>query len=146
MELKEKIAGLITEPLAAEGFELIEIKLARFRKSSRLQIFVDSDGGVKLIDCARLSRLIESIVDGENLLEFGYVLEVSSSGLDRPLITARDFRRRIGEIIRVTFNDTEITLAEGQLAAADDESIELIMADGPRKIDLKTVKMGKIIF
>jgi ribosome maturation factor RimP len=146
MELKEKIAGLITEPLAAEGFELIEIKLARFRKSSRLQIFVDSDGGVKLIDCARLSRLIESIVDGENLLEFGYVLEVSSSGLDRPLITARDFRRRIGEIIRVTFNDMEITLAEGQLAAADDESIELIMADGPRKIDLKTVKMGKIIF
>jgi ribosome maturation factor RimP len=146
MELKSKIAALIEEPLATEGFELVEIKLARFRKSSRLQIFIDSDGGVKLEDCARLSRMIEPIIDGERLFEYGYVLEVSSPGLDRPLITARDFRRRVGENVRVTFNDMEIAPVDGKLVAADDESIELTASEGSRRIDLHSVKMGKIIF
>ena len=146
MELKSKIAALIEEPLAIEGFELVEIKLARFRQNSRLQIFIDADGGVKLEDCARLSRIIEPIIDAQQLFEYGYVLEVSSPGLDRPLLTARDFRRRIGETIRVTFNDMEIAPVDGQLVAADDQTIELASSDGPRKIDLTVVKMGKIIF
>jgi ribosome maturation factor RimP len=145
MELKNKIVELITAPLESEGFDLVELKLARFKKNSRLQVFVDSDNGVSIDDCVRLSKAIETIMDGENIFEFGYVIEVSSPGLDRPLITVKDFRRRVGENLQIIFNDIEIPPVIGKLTAVEETVLELRTTDGVRKIDLGTVRMGKIV-
>jgi ribosome maturation factor RimP len=142
---KERIAELISEPIEQEGFELIELKLSHYRKSNRLQVFVDSDNGVKLDDCARLSRAIEPVLEAGDIFKHGYVIEVSSPGLDRPLITARDFRRRIGETVRILFNDNQSAPASGELISADDRYIELQTKSGTSKYDLVSVKMGKII-
>ncbi|MEW6014712.1 MAG: ribosome maturation factor RimP [Candidatus Zixiibacteriota bacterium] len=146
MELKNRIMELLAAPLLEEGFDIVEIKLARYRKDSRLQIFVDSDNGVRLDDCARLSRRIETIIEENAVFGSGYTLEVSSPGLDRPLLTARDFRRRVGETIQLTFNDLDIAAVKGELISADDVMLELKMSDGTRKINLDQVKMGKILF
>ncbi len=146
MELKNRIMELLAAPLLEEGFDIVEIKLARYRKDSRLQIFVDSDNGVKLDDCARLSRRIETIIEENAVFGSGYTLEVSSPGLDRPLLTARDFRRRVGETIQLIFNDLDIAAVKGELISADDVMLELKMSDGTRKINLDQVKMGKILF
>jgi ribosome maturation factor RimP len=145
MDLKEKIGELITPSLESEGFELVEIKLSRFKRSSRLQIFVDSDNGVRIDDCARLSRIMEPIVDTADIFEYGYIMEVSSPGLDRPLHTIRDFKRRIGEQLRVTFNEIDMVAIKGKLVAADESGIELLVDGGTKRIALDTVKMGKII-
>jgi ribosome maturation factor RimP len=145
MELKDKIVELISTPLESEGFDLVELKLSRFKKNSRLQVFVDSDHGVNIDDCVRLSKAIETIIDGENIFEFGYVIEVSSPGLDRPLITVKDFRRRIGENLQIIFNDIEIPPVKGELVAVEETGLELRMKDGIKKIDLGTVRMGKIV-
>ncbi|MEP0827493.1 MAG: ribosome maturation factor RimP [bacterium] len=146
MELKNRIMELLAAPLLEEGFDIVEIKLARYRKDSRLQIFVDSDNGVRLDDCARLSHRIETIIEENAVFGSGYTLEVSSPGLDRPLLTARDFRRRVGETIQLTFNDLDIAAVKGELISADDVMLELKMSDGTRKINLDQVKMGKILF
>lgn len=145
MELKDKIVELISTTLESEGFDLVELKLSRFKKNSRLQVFVDSDHGVNIDDCVRLSKAIETIIDGENIFEFGYVIEVSSPGLDRPLITVKDFRRRIGENLQIIFNDIEIPPVKGELVAVEETGLELRMKDGIKKIDLGTVRMGKIV-
>ena len=146
MELKTKLEEIITGPLADEGFEVVEIKIAQFRKSSRLQIFVASDSGVKLDDCARISRVIEPLIDNNHMFPNGYSLEVSSPGLDRPLYTIRDFRRRIGETVRVSFNDISIPDATGELMAVDESgTIELRLTKESRKIGLDEVRVGKII-
>ncbi|UCD94114.1 MAG: ribosome maturation factor RimP [Candidatus Zixiibacteriota bacterium] len=143
---KEKIAELISEPIEQEGFDLVELKLSHYKSSNRLQIFVDSDNGVKLDDCARLTRVIAPVLEAGNLFKHGYIIEVSSPGLDRPLVTAREFRRRIGETVRIFFNDNESAPASGELISADDRYIELQTKDGTSKYDLVNVKMGKIIF
>ncbi len=145
MELKDKIVELITAPLESEGFEVVELKLSRFKKNSRLQVFVASDNGVNIDDCVRLSKAIETIIDGENIFEFGYVIEVSSPGLDRPLITVKDFRRRLGERLQVIFNDIEIPPVKGELVGVDETGLELRTKDGIKRIDLETVRMGKIV-
>ena len=137
---------LLAVPLAKEGFEVIEIKLSRFRKDSRIQIFVDSDNGVRLDDCARLSRRIETVIEANDVFSSRYTLEVSSPGLDRPLLTARDFHRRIGETLQLTFNDIDLAQVTGELISADDISLELKMSDGLKRINLDQVKMAKIIF
>ena len=143
---KEKIAELINEPIEQEGFELVELKLSHYKSSSRLQVFVDSDNGVKLDDCARLSRAIEPVLEAGNLFKHGYTIEVSSPGLDRPLVTAREFRRRIGETVRIFFNDNESAPACGELISADDRYIEIQNQEGTSRYDLVNVKLGKIIF
>ena len=137
---------LLTAPLAEEGYDIVEIKLVRFRKENRLQIFVDSDEGVRLDDCARLSRRIETIIDENAMFSSVYTLEVSSPGLDRPLITAKDFRRRIGEKVELSFNDTGMAPMTGDLISADDIVLQLKTEGGTQSVNLDQIRMGRIIF
>src|SRR5210317_1087543 len=102
-KLKDQIIELIERPLAEEGAELADITLSQYKSSATLRLFVYSEVGTSLDECARLSRLVGDLIDGTDLLESGYTLEVSSPGLDRPLKTARDFRFRIGEKVRLEF-------------------------------------------
>ncbi len=146
MSIKQQIEELITGPLEKEGFELIELKLARYKKNSRVQLFVDSDHGVSIDDCVRLSRIVEPILEQNEVFTYGYTVEVSSPGLDRPLETARDFKRRIGEKIQLYFHDSSIPPKEGELVGADEQFIELENDLGRNKYDLVGIKMGKIIF
>jgi len=146
MTLKDKIERLVTSPIEEEGFELIELKLAQYRRNCRLQLFIDSDHGVNIDDCARLSKAIGPILEASRLFPGEYTIEVSSPGLDRPLRTTRDFRRRIGERIKIFFNDNMLAPAEGILVAADEQSLELQIGDGNEKYDLVAVRTGKIVF
>jgi ribosome maturation factor RimP len=145
MELKERISELISQPLLQEGFDLVEIKLSRYRQSSRLQIFVDSDNGVKIDDCIRVSKIIDGLIEADNTFEHGYTIEVSSPGLDRPLVSARDFHRRIGEKVQLIFIDSEQPSLTGELVSIEGTVLELRLPKGSRKIELETVKMGRII-
>ncbi len=146
MKLSDQINDYIKDPLELEGFEIIELKLSRYKNSHRVQIYVDSESGVSLDDCSRLSRVIGSIIEENNIIDARYILEVSSPGLDRPLTTSRDFSRRIGEKIQVFFDDAESVPVQGELISADEGSIELQVDEGKKKFDLVKVKKGKIIF
>ena len=146
MLMKRKIEELITPVIAEEGFELVDLKLARYKRSSRLQLYVDSDHGVSIDDCARLSRAIEPILDNSNVFAYSYTIEVSSPGLDRPLTTARDFKRRVGEKVIIYFDDPGLVPQEGVLIGADESQIELQKDDDRSRFDLAHIRMGKIIF
>lgn len=135
----------MVEPiLGREGFELIEMRLGRYKKTGRLQLFAYSADGITIDDCARLSRLIEPVLESENAFDGPYVVEISSPGLDRPLTTARDFARRIGDRVIVQFKnaDPEIT---GVLATADEENIEVNVDDEIIRLPLAAIKQGKIV-
>lgn len=145
MNLKNKIAELITPPIEANGYDLVELKLARYRQNHAIRIFIDSDNGVKLDECARLSKAIDIILEDNNIFRKGYTIEVSSPGLDRPLQTGKEFRRRIGEQVQILFNQADQSPLEGKLTGADDLSVELLTEEGTQKIELAGIKMGKII-
>jgi len=141
---KKAIEKLIEPIVGREGFELVDVKLGRFKQTSRLQLFAYSPDGITIDDCARLSRLIEPVLENENVFDGPYVVEISSPGLDRPLVNARDFARRIGDRIIVQFKDAspEIT---GILAAAGEENIEVNVDEEIIKLPLAAIKQGKIV-
>jgi ribosome maturation factor RimP len=146
LALKQEIADLVTEPLAREGFDLIELKVAQYKTSHRVQLYVDSDHGVTIGDCVNLSRVVEPVLESSNIFSHGYTVEISSPGLDRPLKTSKDFRRRKGEKIRLFFADDDPVPVEGELLGADEEFIELLVDDQTKKYELNKVRLGKIIF
>ena len=145
MSLKDKISEIIEPSLNKSGFELVELKLSSYKKNNGVRIFIDSDNGVMLDDCARVSKQIDKILEDNNIFSEAYTIEVSSPGLDRPLKTARDFRRRIGEQVMIFLNDNKARPVKGELIGVGGHHIELRLNEGLQKLDLSEIIMGKII-
>ena len=101
--LKDKMRT-ITESL---GFELADLAAPVYGGRLILRIFIYSPRGVTLDDCTTVSRAISDMLDTDDPIPNRYTLEVSSLGLDRPLVTPKDFTRRIGERVRVTYQNND---------------------------------------
>jgi ribosome maturation factor RimP len=95
--LKEKLLPLVKEA----NLELVDLEFSPSGSKSLLRIYVDKPGRVTIDECANLSRKVSDFLDMENLIPHRYNLEVSSPGLDRPLIKREDFMRKVGEKVRV---------------------------------------------
>lgn len=140
--LKERL-GTIVESL---GFELAEIAAPVVGGRLVLRLFVHSPDGVTLDDCAEISRCVSEKLDRDDPIEGRYTLEVSSLGLDRPLVTEKDYRRRIGEKVKITFDDNgkKVSVA-GVLKGIDEKMIEIENKDEIVKVPVKANPRGKII-
>jgi ribosome maturation factor RimP len=92
--------------IEAMGFELVEVEWRGSRGRPRLRVRVDRPDstpghGVTVDDCARVSRALERWLDEHPDLPDRYVLEVSSPGVERPLVRRRDFVRFAGREVDV---------------------------------------------
>lgn len=107
----------VIEPVIEElGLQLFRLDFAPTRGRVLLRILLDKPAGsVSLEDCTRVSGAVGRLLEGLDLIPSRYLLEVSSPGVDRPLITPRDFGRFEGERVRVqlTAPEQEVTEPEG---------------------------------
>lgn len=87
--------------VAALGFELVEAELSGGRHQRILRVYIDGPQGVTVDNCAAVSRQLSAMLDVEDPIPGRYTLEVSSPGLDRPLVTPADYRRFQGAMIKV---------------------------------------------
>lgn len=95
------LRGQLESGVQALGFELVDVELMGGRQHQTLRVYIDSSNGVTVDDCAEVSRQLSAILDVEDPFASSYTLEVSSPGLDRPLVTPADFRRFQGATIKV---------------------------------------------
>jgi ribosome maturation factor RimP len=99
--MADTLAQLVEARVAALGFEFVELELGGSRTRPLLRVRIDRPDsepghGVSLEDCTRVSRDLERALDARPDLGERYVLEVSSPGLERPLVRRRDFERFAG--------------------------------------------------
>lgn len=100
-DVQDKLRTLCRTGAEALGFELVDVELAGGSRGPTLRVYIDSPQGITADDCADVSRQLSAIFDVEDPIPGSYVLEVSSPGLDRPLVKPEDFRKRMGETIKV---------------------------------------------
>jgi ribosome maturation factor RimP len=93
--------NLVESGVKALGFELVEVDLQGGRQHQTLRVYIDGPHGITVDNCADVSRQLSAIFDVEDPIPGSYTLEVSSPGLDRPLTSAADFQRFLGETIKV---------------------------------------------
>lgn len=132
----------IEERVERLGFELVELERAGSRSRPVLRIRIDRPDstpghGVTIEDCGRVSRELESFLDSDERFGARYVLEVSSPGIERPLVRPRDYRRFAGRPVAVVGHDTLAGRArrlEGELVGIEetdtDETVTLRLDDG----------------
>lgn len=99
--IKQKIYELASQAAEDEGLELVSADMFGSGKKILLRIMVDKKEGVTISDCERMSRSLEALLDVEDPIKGPYILEVSSPGIDRPLIKQADFEKNIEKLVRI---------------------------------------------
>ncbi len=139
MRPTQRIEELISPSLAAMGYELVRARLSG-RDRPILQVMIErADRGPLTVDsCAEVSRTISAILDVEDPIKSAYMLEVSSPGIDRPLVRLTDYDRFAGHIARLEL----VAPIEGrrrfhgQLLGTAGENIRLVVDEGKGPIEL----------
>ena len=102
MVLADRIAEMVRPTIEALGYSLVRVQILG-RQRPRLQVMAErSDGRPMMVeDCASLSRSISAVLDVEDPIAAPYTLEVSSPGIDRPLVRLADYDRFAGFEARI---------------------------------------------
>jgi ribosome maturation factor RimP len=97
----DKVSQLV-EPVVHEfGMEIVDVEFRPERGRWILRVFIDKEGGITVDDCASVSRELGDLIEAEDIIDYPYVLEISSPGLNRPLRKESDFIRAIGKMVRL---------------------------------------------
>lgn len=113
------------------GYELLGIDYISRGRNSLLRIYIDSETGITLQDCERVSKQVTGILDVKDPIRGSYNLEVSSPGFDRPLFTLEQFRRYVGHgaCLHLHHKIAGHRKMTGVISAVTDDGVE-IMVDG----------------
>ena len=145
-KLKEQVLSLIEVPIQNEGCDVAELVISQYRKSSTVRLFVYCQGGVSMERCSRLSRVVGETIEGTDLFENGYTLEVSSPGLDRPLQKTIDFKYRLGELVKIQFAEAKKPAVTAKIVSVNDTEIEFENDSGAFTESIENIERAKIVF
>ena len=99
--MQDKLSTLLEPVVEDLGYELIWVQLAGGEGSQIVRVFIDHADGIDVDDCAKVSREISGVMDVEDPIPGNYTLEVSSPGLDRPLVKPAHFEQFAGQQIKL---------------------------------------------
>jgi len=143
-EILEEVRGMAGQILGYAGMELVHLEVGREPRGLILRLYIDKEGGITLDDCARVSRQISAQLDVEDPIEDRYTLEVSSPGLDRPLLTDLDFTRFAGRSIRLSTRSPLEGRShyQGRLDGLVDGSVRMTL-EGGRQVEIPRDQVAK---
>lgn len=148
MDRIHQVTELIEPTLHDMGFELVRVLMSGGQRPT-LQVMVErSDRGpVTLDQCAEVSHAISALLDVADPLPGAYRLEVTSPGLDRPLVRRADYERFAGFEARL---ETELPLEgrrrfRGRLLGIADDQVRLALPEGETSIPFDAIKKAKLV-
>ena len=128
----------IVEPVAnGLGFSLVRVKITQ-ENGCTLQIMAeDENGRFTIVNCEKLSKDLSPALDVEDPIEREYHLEVSSPGIDRPLVRRRDFAAYIGHDVKIELSDmiNGRKRFRGFIKAVDGDAVVITLPDAPTGTD-----------
>ena len=127
-KIEEKVEELIKDKIENIGYSLYDIEYAKEGPNYYLRIYIDSEKGIDLNDCEKVSNEINDILDEADYIKEQYYLEVSSPGIERTLRKEKHLKQSIGKEIAIKlFKKDENGKKEyqGILKQYNEEKIEL---------------------
>ena len=143
--LDQRLADIIEPVLVGMGFRLIRVHMLN-QNGATLQIMAEkNDGTMTVEDCEEVSTAVSPVLDVEDPIDREYHLEVSSAGIDRPLVRKSDFVRWQGHLVKcdtsimignrkrfrgkiVESNADGFTLERDQVAYGEEQKVEIPFA------------------
>jgi ribosome maturation factor RimP len=127
-----RVAALAAPVLADLGFRLVRVRVSGL-DGCTVQVMAERpDGSIAIEECEAVSRALSPVLDVADPIERAYRLEISSPGLDRPLVRRSDFERHAGAEVKI---ELAVAAADGRrrfrgaLAGLDDEAVLIRLDD-----------------
>jgi len=139
----KKVADIIDEVLNSEGYELINVEFVASGKKSILRIYVDNiKAGITISELSKVTHLVSDILDVEDPIVGTYCLEVSSPGIQKPLLKRADFEEHLEELVEIKTKEKidGQKLFKGKLVEVADDYLVLLINNDKKK----TLSIGKI--
>jgi len=123
MDIEKRVRELVEEKIVEierPDLFLVDVKM---HSNGKLVILVDGDKGIGIAECAQISRYVGFRLEEENVLEEAYNLEVSSPGIDAPLVLPRQYVKNVERQLTIKMADG--TKREGKLNGLTEDAILL---------------------
>lgn len=141
----EELARGVVEGL---DLELVHVEFVGRSPKSTLRVFIDSQDGVTLDDCQRVSKQLSVLLEVEDFIKGAFVLEVSSPGIERPLFKIDDYKRFRGREVRITTTEKidERRKFKGLLQAVEGDEVVLDCEDGKHRLPFAEIRRANLVF
>lgn len=147
-DMAHAVEEAIAPVLEVQGFEVVLVEYVP--RSRILRVFIDHANGVSIDDCTSVSHRIGDLLDAEGFSDRfteQYTLEVSSPGLDRPLVKPSHFQRFVGCTAHVQTNELQDGRRRfrGELLEADDSGIQIDVDGKVRAIRYEDIDRARLV-
>ena len=127
MDIETNVWKIMTDPLKGMGYNLIRVKMIG---SKKLQIMAERlfDKSLDINDCVKISKFTSVLLEKENSVNFDFSLEVSSPGINRPLIKIDDYKNHLGSYVDIKLKkiiDNKTKISGKIVNLLDENAIEL---------------------
>ncbi len=148
MERIRQVEDLIAPSLRDMGYEPVRVML-RGRERPTLEVMAERTDRAPMTveDCAEISRAVSALLDVEDPLPGSYVLEVTSPGIDRPLVRPDDFVRFAGFEARIETTEPldGRRRFKGRLVGLDGDEVRIDVNGGVVPVPLASIKRAKLV-
>lgn len=130
------------------GYELVGVEyLNGYQGGNLLRVYIDSEQGIKMEDCTRVSHQLSGVLDVEDPIQGEYNLEVSSPGMDRPLFDKAHFECFAGHQvnIRLTYGIGGRRKYKGLLKGMEDGNVLLEVEDELVSLPLDSISEARLV-
>lgn len=148
MQSADHIERMIAPAVESMGYEIVRVQLTGARRVA-LQVMAERKDGAPMSvdDCADISRAVSALLDVEDPVPGPYTLEVSSPGIDRPLVKRGDFERFAG------FEATVETRRpidgrrrfRGTLLGIADDAVRIALPEGEWRVPFAEIHRAKLV-
>lgn len=141
---QQQVTELLAGEFARAGYEVEDVVIDATARPPRVVVVADGEQGLDLDALGTLSRLASELFDQlDDGDETPYHLEVTSRGVDRPLVAERHYRRARGRKVEVTLTDgSQLT---GRLGELTDGLVALVVADRRGALNIRKLSIGDVV-
>ena len=137
----------LAEPVVQEhGCQLWDVEYVREAGQWYLRLYLDKDGGVDILDCEAISRVVSDLLDEADPIEGSYVFEVGSAGAERPLKRPTDFEQFMGaDVLLKTYKPRDGRKEfSGVLAGYDDGAVSLTVGSETLRFEKPEIALVRL--
>ena len=145
--LPDKLEGIIEPVITAMGYEFVGAEFNKSSNNSVLVVYIDSEAGIQLEDCTRVSHQISGVLDVEDPIPGHYSLEVSSPGMDRLLFKAEHFQRFAGHRARIKLYAPQDGRKKftGELLGLDGQDVLLSVDSETYRLPVNAIEKARLV-
>lgn len=140
-----RIQAFAEEVIAGTPLYVVEVRVRGRKGSQVVEIYIDGDEGVTVDQLAQVSREVGFLLEVEDAIKGKYNLNVSSPGVDRPLVLPRQYKKNLGRDLKVVVRSDDASQTyQGTLVEADEDAIVLQDKKRTQRIALADISSAHV--